>query len=238
MGFRKKYYFCGKDYCMKKTAFLFLLLGVMLAFTQSTTAPANPLIVTLYERMILYQSCANLVGTSVPTLGKNYRPAFSTDNGTLIPKEKLGECVIYPSKLGKCTMTISSGGKEMGDWEFTVLPIPAPNVYLGDNTGAEISTAELVKKGEYRIIARPDAIFLSALPKEANYRISGLTVNIYRKGQKVKSTSVENGALDLKDAQEGDMVQAIVTKTERINLRGFISDAMPINPVLNFMVKN
>jgi hypothetical protein len=224
---------------MKKT-FSFLALACILVSFKHSTTDVHPLIVTLYERMVLYQNCQNLVGTSIPTLDNDYKPIFSIDNGYAFPTQKMGGVTLYPTRIENCTLTITSQGKERGQCTFTVLPVPAPIAFLVNQNFKEISIAEPVKKGSYRLIAHSDANFLNTLPKEAAYRINKIILNIYRNGQKISTKRYTNETMpfDLNNTTAGDMVQVITIKAQRIGSQGELFDVIPTNPVINFMVKD
>lgn len=160
---------------MKKILLTLLLIFPFRAFAQETPRIEQFLMFNLYERMILYQNCQNLIWTNVPAMGPSYRPIYTFDKGKISKGQISGDINIYPSELGECTLSISAGKTFRSNVKFMVLPTPAPTVFLGDSTSKEISMAEPIKKGEYRIIPRPEANFLNTLPKECNYKVSALT---------------------------------------------------------------
>lgn len=198
------------------------------------------MIVVAESKFPLYRNCANPLETSVPALGPAYRPAFSVDNGTAVPGAKLGTVTLYPTNLGTCKLSVSSSGKNVGMAEFRVNPVPPPSVFLANSTGGEVNIKNPIPPvAGLRIIAKPDETFFNTLPKEAQYRVVGVTCTVFRGGKSVNSLKSADGSVNLAalSTRPGDAVQLTIDNVQRINSRGQIEEVKVTQPYISFFLK-
>lgn len=189
------------------------------------------LIVKAEANFPLYRNCANPLQTAVPALGANYKPSFSVTNGTAIPGGKSGDVTIFPGAGPKALLTVTSGGKVAGTAEFRIMPVPPPDVFIGNASGGKVNLKDPIPMPPtLRIVAKSDETFLNTLPKEANFQVAQFTVRQFRGGraianQVVTGTQFSTGALS---TRPGDGIQVEVTSVIRINSRGE-REQSPIN---------
>ncbi|TAE19365.1 MAG: gliding motility protein GldM [Bacteroidetes bacterium] len=198
------------------------------------------MIVVSESKFPLYRNCANPLETSVPALGPAYKPAFSVNNGTAVPGAKLGTVTLYPTTLGDCKLSVSSSGKNVGDAVFRVNPVPPPSVFLGNSTGGEVNIKNPIPPvAGLRIVAKPDETFLNTLPKEAQYRVTGVTCTVFRGGKSVNSVKSSDGGINLAalSTRPGDAVQLTIDNVQRINSRGQIEEVKVSQPYISFFLK-
>ncbi len=188
----------------------------------------------------LYRNCGNDIETSVPALGLAYRPIFSVDNGSAIPGDRLGDITLRPTNLGVCKLSISSGGKDMGQKVFNVIPVPPPSLYLS-NTNSEVIDYKnpITSVASLRVMAKSDEIFMNTLPKEANYRVTTIMYVLFRGGRAVEKGSSTDGVINLASmaTQPGDAVQVSVESVQRINSRGQTEQVKIAQPYIAFFLK-
>ena len=198
------------------------------------------LIVTASSKFPLYRNCANSLETSVPALGPAYRPAFSVDNGTFVPGARMGDVTLFPGAGATCKLSVSSGGKNVGLVEFRVNPVPPPSVFLANSAGGPINiTNALPPVQGLNVVAKPDETFLNTLPKEAVYRVTGLTYTLFRGGKSAGSLKSSNGSinLDALKTRAGDGVMILIDGVQRINSRGQIEEVKLLQNTISFFVK-
>ncbi|MEO1654299.1 MAG: GldM family protein, partial [Bacteroidota bacterium] len=193
--------------------------------------PLQVLLVLSKSKFPLYQNCANPLETSVPALGAAYNPSFSVTNGTAVPGGKTGEVTLYPRNVGQAILSVSSGGKKIGTAEFRVNPVPPPDVYLSNRTGSARINPEQAVPGNIpglSIQAEADETFRNTLPKEATFRVSGITVRQFRGGRAIATKNFPSGAIAMTQFQSrpGDGFQVKVNSVQRVNSRGEI---IPVN---------
>ena len=200
-------------------------------FEKKFTVVEPVLLVNSESKFPLYQNCANPLETAVPALGANYKPVFSVTNGSAVPGGKVGSVTLYPTAVGKCILSVSSGGKNVGSAEFRVNPVPPPDVYLGSQNGTKLDLSQTIPGSvTLGIFAKADETFANTLPKEANYRVTGVEVTLFRGGRGVQTQRFASGTIPLSSFQTrpGDGIQVKVVGVQRINSRGSI-EAAPIN---------
>jgi gliding motility-associated protein GldM len=208
-------------------------------FDKEYTVVEPVLIVSSQSKFPLYQNCANALETSVPALGPSYKPSFSVNNGSAIPGGRVGDVTIFPSNVGTCVLQVSSGGKNVGQVEFRVNPVPPPSVVLVNNAGGVIQLKDPIPPSRYRVMAKPDETFANTLPKEANYRVTGVNYTLFRGGRSVGTKSSPDGSIDLisMGTRPGDGVQITVSNVQRINSRQQAEPAKVTQPYIGFFLR-
>lgn len=211
-----------------------------LTFKKKYTVVEPVLLVNSATINPLYRNCANPLITSVPALGASYEPSYSVSNGQAIPGAKKGEVTIFPGGGAKCVLSVSSGGKAVGQKEFDVLPVPPPNVALANRSGNPINTENPIPGTvSVQVKAFPDENFARALPKEATYRVVGLEVRQFRGGRAIANNKVNGSDVNLQqyNSRPGDGFQIKVTAVQRVNSRGSIESAPVKSPYVSFFVR-
>ncbi len=187
----------------------------------------------------LYRNCANPLVTSVPALGASYSPSYQVTNGSAVPGSQKGYVTVFPGAGAKTKLTVSSGGTLIGNKSFDVLPVPPPTVELANRGGVKINIERPVPPATLQIIARPDANFKKALPKEATYRVTQLEVTTFRGGGSTGTKKINGGQLNLRSlrTRRGDGVTVKVLGVQRVNSRGQIESAPVKSPYISFRIR-
>ena len=188
-------------------------------FEKKFTVVEPVLLVNSESKFPLYQNCANPLETSVPALGANYLPSFSVTNGRAIPGASVGKVTLYPTVVGKCVLSVSSGGRNVGSTEFKVNPVPPPDVFLGSQNGVPLDLSKAIPGSvTIAVIAKPDETFANTLPREANYRITVVEVTLFRGGSGGQTKRFASGIIQLSqfETRPGDLFQVKVIGVQRI----------------------
>jgi gliding motility-associated protein GldM len=201
----------------------------------------QPVMIVLSEsKFPLYKNCQNPLQTSVPALGPAYRPSFSVNNGRAIPGAKLGDVTLVPATDGTCTLGVTHNGRSVGQTEFRVNPVPPPYVYLGNSAGGEVNIANPIPPiNGLQIVPKPDDVFFNTLPKEANYRVTGVSYTLFRGGKSVGQGQSPNGLINLgsMSTRPGDAVQITVNGVMRKSSLGVDEPVKLKQPYIAFFLK-
>jgi gliding motility-associated protein GldM len=161
---------------------------------------AKPVIrVTTGNLPTLFMGCGNLVNFEVPALGTNYNPTFSGNGAEIIRGSKAGEVTIVPSQR-KVTIVVNNAGTRLGDEQFDVRLIPRPRIVAKDNNGRDIDLKNGVRAGQIaglRINAEANEILKESCPKDANYRIRGMSIILARGTARVQEMTMTTESVDL-----------------------------------------
>jgi gliding motility-associated protein GldM len=209
------------------------------SFKKEYTVVQPVLIVTSQSKFPLYMNCANALETTVPALGPNYKPSFSVNNGTAIPGSRTGDVTLFPATRGLCKLSVSSGGKGVGEVEFRVNPVPPPSVVLVNNAGGVIALNNPIPPSRYKVIAKPDETFFNTLPKEANYVVTNVKYTLFRGGRSAGQKVSADGSIDVvsMNTRPGDGVQIEVGGVQRINSRGARESVNVNQPYIGFFLR-
>ncbi len=200
------------------------------------------LLVLSKSKFPLYQNCANPLETAVPALGAAYSPSFSVNNGTAVPGPATGDVTIYPRNVGPLNLSVSSGGKPVGTAEFRVNPVPPPDVFLSNRSGStRVSPEQPVPANipGLSIQAVAEETFRNTLPKEANYRVSQISVRQFRGGRAISTQNFSGGQINMSgfQARPGDGFQVKVESVQRVNSKGEILPVKLNNYLISFFVR-
>lgn len=173
----------------------------------------------------LYVGCGNPLKINVPALGASYKPAFSATNATLDLGSDKGSVTVYPSSMQPVKIKVSSDGSAIGDKEFQVKPVPAPQIVATvGGRDANVRQGERVNIPSIVVKIKPDPGFETALPTEAKYTIVDGKVDLIRGRKPVGSSRKvgSNGVIRVQDLNPtpGDVVMLEVVKLARINSKG------------------
>ena len=181
------------------------------------------IVITSNTAVSLYRNCANEVRVDVPGLTSNYNPVFGGSGAQLITG-KAGEVNIVPnSNARKVVLSVSNAGQKIGDKEFAVKEIPAPEIQvkLGNN---EVTPNQPIPTGTpaLRIDAVADKDFADGHPKDARFVVLQGEASLLSGGLVRKKIPFRNGQLDLRsvsaNVRKGD---ALVIEIQRVGRRNF-----------------
>jgi gliding motility-associated protein GldM len=175
----------------------------------------------------LYADCANELLVEVPALGNTYSPEFSVSNGQSIKGNKPGQLTVVPAASGKVTIGVSSGGNKIGDVNYDIKPVPAPNIRPVTGAGAlDLSVSHtLGALGGLKVEAIAEPTFGRTMAKDANFEVSGGELILLRNDvprANVPITSGKGLAMRtlLESAKAGDIIVVRITQVTRTNFRG------------------
>ena len=128
----------------------------------------------------LYRNCANDVNIRVPALGDYYNPKVSASSASVQGSQKSKEQFRIIPTGKNCVVSVSNvlNGKttKVGDVPYKVIEPPKPSVAIGVN-GKILQGPTPVRKGSrVQVTLIPDVDFKTALPSDARYQISKITV--------------------------------------------------------------
>lgn len=181
------------------------------------------IVITSNTAVSLYRNCANEVRVDVPGLTSNYNPVFGGSGAQLITG-KAGEVNIVPnSNARKVVLSVSNAGQKIGDKEFSVKEIPAPEIQvkLGNN---EVTPNQPIPTGTpaLRVDAVADKDFADGHPKDARFVVLQGEASLLSGGLVRKKIPFRNGQLDLRsvsaNVRKGD---ALVIEIQRVGRRNF-----------------
>ena len=186
----------------------------------------------------LYLNCGNALDVQVPALGTSYSPRFTASGADVIPGQATGQVTIVPKKLGKIVLGVSSNGNKIGDREFGVRGIPAPDIVPRTDRGpVDLKTGISAKTPRIYLQAVPDKSFLEFLPNDAKFRVAeaeitlvsgGLGRRTIRQGERVNLGPIAQ------QARKGDQLVIEIKKVQRQNFRGQVED-FPISKANSFI---
>lgn len=186
----------------------------------------------------LYLNCGNKLNVKVQALGNAYNPKFKVSGGEAIPGAETGQVTVIPKRLGKVVLSVASGGNPIGDQEFGVRGIPAPDIISGTDRG-EVDLKQGISAKTQRLFlqAKPDKSFAEFLPDDAQFQVSQAEVTLVSGGIGRKVVR-GGGRIDLRaiaaQARKGDQLVIEIKKVQRKNFRGEIED-FPISRSASFI---
>ena len=128
----------------------------------------------------LYRECANDVTIDVPALGNFYNPKVSVSSGsvTTSPQNKKLFRVIPTGK--KCEVRVSNvmngATTSIGSVLYNVIAPPRPAIDMAVNGKQTNGSVPVPKNSRIQVRIVPDPEFRAALPSDARYEISKITV--------------------------------------------------------------
>jgi gliding motility-associated protein GldM len=188
---------------------------------------AKPVIrVTTGNAPQLYLNCGNTVNIEVPALGTNYSPTFTASGAQIVKGDKPSKVTIVPSQM-KVSVTVTNGGANLGTEPFEVKRIPRPHVTSKDQNGRAIDMKAGLKiagLNSCKVSVEPDDTFKENAPKDANYRVRSMEVNLKRGVQYVKTMNINSENIDLTawkaDLRPGDVLVCNIKNVTRKTFLG------------------
>lgn len=177
----------------------------------------------------LYLNCGNKLNVKVQALGNAYNPRFSLNGGgDALPGKEKGQVTLVPKKLGKVKLSVSSSGNPIGDREFGVRGIPAPDIVAGTDRG-EVDLKQGIAAKTPRLFLRAiaDKSFAEFLPDDAQFQVAEAEITLV--SGSIGRAVVRGGSrVDLRkiasQARKGDQLVIEIKKVQRKNFRGEIED--------------
>jgi gliding motility-associated protein GldM len=174
----------------------------------------------------LYLGCGNELNVQVPALGTAYNPSFSVKGGTSVKGANKGIVTVIPASA-KVTLGVSSNGNKIGDVEYGVSRIPAPEVtVLSGRKPVDLRKGVAVRSLRgLAVRALPDESFKSALPNDANFRVTKVKITLGRGGRAIGTVNSTSENIGTKigalagQARAGDILQIETVEVMRANFR-------------------
>ncbi|MFT7033565.1 MAG: gliding motility-associated protein GldM [Cyclobacteriaceae bacterium] len=174
----------------------------------------------------LYLGCGNELNVQVPALGTAYNPSFTVKGGSSVQGATRGFVTVVPASA-KVTLGVSSNGNKIGDVDYGVSRIPAPEVtVLSGRKPVDLRKGVAVRSLRgLAVRAIPDESFKSALPKDANFRVTKVKITLGRGGRAVNSVNSTSENIGSKigalagQARAGDILQIETVEVMRANFR-------------------
>jgi gliding motility-associated protein GldM len=178
----------------------------------------------------LYLGCENKLSIQSPQLGALWNPNFSADGAAVLQSGEKGKITVVPNSAA-VSLNISNGGNLLGTERFKVNRVPRPTIeYLvggrpaTDPRGVPVGAARSLN---VRAVADPS--FAAFAPNDANFRVTGVTVNLARGTRRIAgplNLGPGGGSLGAMAAEmePGDRLTITLEGVQRRNFRGETSD--------------
>jgi gliding motility-associated protein GldM len=168
----------------------------------------------------LYEQCANSISIKVPPLGADYKPTFSSNSPFKRGKE-IDELVIIPKSKEEVKISVSNKGVFLDSTTFKVLNIPLPRFMVYSN-GAPVNLKKGItsKTKNLSLKVLPDEGFAKLLPKESNFAIRKMQVDVYAGSELKNSFTSTNSQIKLPKLKDGDRIVIEIKKLYRTNSLG------------------
>ena len=185
----------------------------------------------------LYLGCENKLSIQSPQLGALWNPNFSADGAAVLQSGEKGKITVVPNSAN-VSLNISNGGNLLGTERFRVNRVPRPTIeYLvggrpaTDPRGVPVGAARSL---QVRAVADPS--FAAFAPNDANFRVTGVTVNLARGTRRIagpKTLGPGGGSLSdmAAEMEPGDRLTITLEGVQRRNFRGETSD-VPMGSML------
>lgn len=203
--------------------------GLDTTFTSTIEYFVSKPVITIQSQSVsaLYLNCGNAIDVQVPALGNSYNPKFTAKGGDAVPGSAKGQVTLVP-KARKYVLTVSSNGNKIGDREFGVRAIPAPEIKAFTDRG-EINSKDGISARTPRLVlnAIPDPSFAEFLPNDAKFQVAEAEINhvsgglaraSWRSGRQV------NLSQNVRNPRKGDQIVIEIKKVQRQNFRKQVED--------------
>jgi hypothetical protein len=148
---------------------------------------------------VFYLGADNPVTVAVSNISPE-KVKVTIDNGTITGSK--GNYIVRPNKIGKATVKVYDGNKQVGYWEFRVKAVPDPVAKVAGKKGGEISISKLLEAEKVLIDME---YFDFDIKFEATAFI--ISANIEGTAKEIKSTSpqiTEDQKALIKQLKTGD----------------------------------
>lgn len=178
----------------------------------------------------LYLGCENKLSIQSPQLGALWNPSFPAEGASVIQSGERGKITVVPN-AARVRLSVVNAGSTLGSEDFRVNRVPRPSIeYLvggratTDPRGVPVDGARSL---QVRAVADPS--FAAYAPNDANFRVTGITVNLARGTRRVAgplTLPAGGGSLGAMAAemQPGDRISVTIEGVQRRNFKGDISD--------------
>lgn len=181
----------------------------------------------------LYWQCGNIINVDVPALGDLYNPKLTASQADVLPsKSDKRKVTIVPN--GKvCILSVSSqtSGQliKIDDVKYKVIKPPKPEIQLIVGGKLYNGATPISKKSNAMVKIKADSDFASALPQDARYVVSNVSLLSQRSlGAPTKVAAFRGGGStvkcplgnSLKGDPPGTKIYFKIDKIYRKNFRG------------------
>ena len=178
----------------------------------------------------LYLGCENKLSIQSPQLGALWNPSFPAEGANVIQSGERGKITVVPNS-SRVRLSVVNAGSTLGSEDFRVNKVPRPTIeYLvggrgtNDPRGVPVDGARSLQ-----VRAVPDPSFAAYAPNDANFRVTGVVVNLARGTRRVAgplNLGPGGGSLGTMAAemQPGDRISVTIEGVQRKNFRGETSD--------------
>jgi hypothetical protein len=186
----------------------------------------------------LYFNCGNPAEIQLPSLGNDLDLNYMMQGGLVTKGSEPGKITLMPSDHSNVTLAVMHEGKELGTLEFSVIPVPLPEIIVGTDRGI-VSLGEGIPAKTPRIFlkAQPDESFAALLPEDAKYQVSQCEISLIRNGSVLRTNQAGN-RIDLRtiapQARKGDHLRIKIKKVQRQKFNKEIVE-VPIGPTGSFI---
>lgn len=185
----------------------------------------------------LYYLCTHKLSIGVP---RSQKPTYNITGGTLVRTSNAKELNVFPNKLGKLHITISTRRpKKVTHKDYKVVLAPKPIILLTDAWSDAISEKNQPKyTDKLMLIIKAQKDFAAKYPKEATYRCQKTVCSLLRNGQVIQRFTFSTNKINLKQLgiKAGDKI-SVSTQIQRINSRGIIEAVTAKNPTIEYTFK-
>lgn len=185
----------------------------------------------------LYLGCENKLSIQSPQLGALWNPNFSADGAAVLPSGGKGKITVVPNAAA-VSLNISNAGNLLGTERFKVNRVPRPTIeYLvGGRAATDPRGVPVGSARSLSVRAISDPSFAAYAPNDANFRVTGITVNLARGTRRVAgplTLPAGGGSLGgmAAEMEPGDRLTITLEGVQRKNFRGEISD-VPMGSML------
>ncbi|MDE0471902.1 MAG: gliding motility protein GldM [Ekhidna sp.] len=174
----------------------------------------------------LYYNCGNTMIVECQALGNQYSPSFSVNGGDAIKGSQRGEVTVVP-KQRKVTLAVSNAGTLIGNKEFGVRSIPAPDIKVYTSNGKEVNLKDGIDSNTPSLVLKaiPDESFAQFLPNDARFRVAECEVTLVSGG--IGRGSARFGEqINLRNmsGRKGSQIVIEIRKVQRQNFRKQVED--------------
>ncbi len=184
----------------------------------------------------MYLGCANKLSIQSPQLGALWNPSITASGAEVLQGGGKGKVTVVPNSA-QVSVNVSNAGSLLGTETFRVNRVPKPTIefYAGGTLVDEKRGVPAAQVRSINVKAVADESFRNFNPEDANYRITGITVNLARGNRRVGSVQLSGSGGSIgslaQEAQAGDRYVVEVEGVQRRNFKGDISDVQMGKPL-------
>ncbi len=207
-----------------------------LRLSSSYTVRKPEVVITSASVQNLYYKCGNIINVDVPALGDLYNPVFNASSAEILKSSSDKRKITIVPSGRTCVLGVSSNtnGKviKIDDVKYNVIKPPKPEIQLIVNGKEYNGTSPINKKSSCTVRIKPDSDFKAALPKDARYSVSSVSLKSARSlgapqtvgsfsgnGKNAEKGIVINLGSKLKSDPPGTKIYFKLEKVYRLNFK-------------------